>query len=86
MEINAGNYYRRFIDGAVVKVLHTEVYPHHCSCGTLGIWCRGDDETVVMYRMREGECPTRAEFCLRQDFPTLFEGPLGWDEALKEFK
>lgn len=86
MEIEAGFYYRRFLDKAVVKVLHTEVYPYHCTCGALGVECHGDDNAVVVYRMREGEYPTRAEFCLREDFPSLFEGPLDWDTALKEFR
>ncbi len=85
MEIKAGNYYRRFIDGVVVKMLHVEVHPYHVSCEPLGSHCHGDDTAVVMYRLRDGEWPTPSEFCLRQDFPWLFSGPLGWDEDTKEF-
>ena len=83
MEISAGNYYRRHVDGAIVKVLHPEVHPYHCYCGSPGVECHDDDNAVIMYRMREG---TRSEFCLRQEFSSLFEGPLDWDTALKEFK
>ncbi len=86
MKLTAGSYYRRFEDRAIVKMLHTEVYPYHCSCGALGTECHGNDNAVVMYRLREGEWPTRSEFCLRQEFPTLFEGPLDWDTVLKEFQ
>lgn len=84
MNISAGSYYRRMADDAVVKVLHEEVYPYYCSCGALSAECEGNP--VVVYRLREGEWPTRAECMEVEGFEANFEGPLDWDEALKEFK
>lgn len=73
MEVKAGCYYRTH-EGRVVKVLHEEVY-----------WLGGTKPNVV-YRYREGDWPTKAE-CVSLDlFIEAFEGPLGWDIALKEFK
>ena len=88
MEISAGSYYRRTEDGAIVKVLHPEVFPHECSCGSLGWECLGDEEDnqeVVVYRERNTDPPC-SRFIEKATFATNFEGPLDWDAVLKEFK
>lgn len=74
MDVKAGCYYRRE-DGPIVKVLHGNVTP----------FCDKNHRSVV-YRYREGEWPTPSEYMSYDVFVEIHEGPLGWDEALKEFK
>ena len=75
MDVKAGCYYRRE-DGQVVKVLHENVTPFH----------KMENYRAVVYRYREGEWPTPAEYMSYDLFVEIHEGPLGWDETLKEFK
>lgn len=88
VDVKAGDYYRRTEDGVIVKILHPEVFPHECSCGSLGWECFGDgndNEEVIVYRERNTE-PPRSRFIEKATFADNFEGPLDWDTALKEFK
>ena len=84
MEVKAGCYYRRE-DGAIVKVLHENVKAHvpdnEKPRGPFKIGTRS-----VVYRFREGAWPTTAEHMFYELFVEQYEGPLGWDEALNEFK
>jgi hypothetical protein len=84
MNVKEGNYYRRLADDAVVKVLHSEVFPYLCSCGILSENCEGNP--VVVYRLRDGEWPTRVECMEGPGFEDNFEGPLVWDSENQRFK
>ncbi len=71
MDLTNGNYYRRKIDGAVVKVLYCEVYPVECSCGIVGIVC--SPPAGMVYRLDDDDYPHRREFISTQDFLNDFE-------------
>ncbi len=71
MDVTNGNYYRRKVDGAVVKVLYYEVYPYECSCGILGTDCIG--KSGIVYRLDDDEYPHRREYISAEDFLNDFE-------------
>jgi hypothetical protein len=69
MDVTNGNYYRRKIDGATVKVLYDEVWdvtstPSECACH----FPRG-----VVYRLDDDEYPHRREFVPMRNFLMDFE-------------
>jgi hypothetical protein len=85
MDIKHGYFYRRIIGNhpvldAVVKVLHAEVFSMSVPTAP----------PVVMFRhfsdLGQKLFPHKFEYCFRDKFEREFEGPLEWDDALKEFK
>lgn len=76
MDLKSGCYYRLAGKSCVVKLLHTEVH------SAVYPW----DPPMVVYRFNDDEWPHRYECVLRKVFEDIYEGPLDWDEALREFK
>lgn len=85
MKIQAGCYYRRLSDEAVVKLLYTEVWTAECSCGFSSQECPEAMPSMV-YRLNDDEWPHRCEIVRRIDFETGFKGPLIWNPGISNFE
>ncbi len=83
IDLQAGNYYRRKADNAVVKVLRIEVWPYECTCGAPGTECEA--KPMVLYRLNDDEYPHRTEVVDRERFENEFDGDLIWDTVLRKF-